>query len=151
MRNLVGRGGVAEQRGRRSHRLVTDDEFVPEPDDPLDVAGDVRGVGDEDDRPALAVEALEERHDLLAALGVEVPRRLVRHQDQRVGDRRAGDRHARLLAAGERGGAAVDLLDALHSDHRVTARLIGRPGAALPRASLGSWSGCPPPRLGRLP
>ena len=50
---------------------------------------------------ALDVQALEDPHDLDARPRVEVAGRLVRQQDRRVGDQRAGDRHALLLPAGE--------------------------------------------------
>jgi hypothetical protein len=46
----------------------------------------------------LAIEPLEDRHNLLAGLGVERAGRLVGQDDPWAVDQRAGDRHALLLA-----------------------------------------------------
>ena len=54
-----------------------------------------------DDRVALRVELLEERHDLLAGLGVEITGRLVGEDDGRIVDEGARDGDALALAAGE--------------------------------------------------
>ena len=56
---------------------------------------------DEDDRAAELVHALEDFHDFLRGLRVEVARRLIRHDDVRVVDERARDGDALALAARE--------------------------------------------------
>ena len=45
------------------------------------------------------IQVVENAHDLVAHLAVEVPGRLVREQDARAADDGAGDRDALLLAA----------------------------------------------------
>src|SRR5215469_2983605 len=68
-------------------------------------AGELRGLGimgDHDDGLAvLAVEHLQESEDLVRGLAIEVPGRLIAHQQLRIGHQRARDRDALLLAAGE--------------------------------------------------
>ena len=68
-------------------------------------AGELRGlrvVGDHDDGLAvLAVEHLQQPEDLVRGLAVEVAGGLIAHEQLRVGDQRARDRDALLLAAGE--------------------------------------------------
>ena len=56
---------------------------------------------DEHDRRSLRVQLAEDLHDLAAGSGVQRAGRLVRKQDARLCDHRAGDRHALTLAAGE--------------------------------------------------
>ena len=69
---------------------------------PLGALGGVRIVRDHDDRLAvLAVERLQQVEDLVAGLAIEVAGRLVAEQQRRVGDDRARDADALLLAAGE--------------------------------------------------
>ena len=59
-------------------------------------------VGDVDEGDAeLALEALQLGAHLDAQERVERRQRLVEEQDRRIGDQRAGQRHALLLAAGE--------------------------------------------------
>jgi hypothetical protein len=58
-------------------------------------------VGGHQHRRAGAVDPFQQQHDVLAGVRVEVPGRLVGHQQQRPVDERAGDRHPLLLAAGE--------------------------------------------------
>src|SRR5579885_280175 len=72
-------GGADQRRLRGLHPragAVVDDEAVPHPDDPLGVLGDVVLVGDHDDGLPRVIELAEHLHDLVAGLGVEVPRRL---------------------------------------------------------------------------
>ena len=52
-------------------------------------------------RGAGAVDPLEQAHDALAGVGVEVAGRLVGEQHQRPVDERPGDRDALLLTAGQ--------------------------------------------------
>ena len=70
--------------------------------------GDLGVVGDEDDRAARAVELAEELEHLAARGLVEVAGRLVGEDQGRVGDQRAGDGDALLLAAGQLGRLVVD-------------------------------------------
>jgi hypothetical protein len=63
------------------------------------VGGDVGLVGDEHDGVAGGVEPLEDGHDLDPRLRVEVSGGLVREQDRRIVDERAGDGDALALTA----------------------------------------------------
>src|SRR5437868_11527424 len=74
--------------------LVTLDLTVPDMDDAMSVERDVVFVGDEDDRVALVVQALEERHNLVAGRGVEVAGRFVREKNRWVVDQRTRDSDA---------------------------------------------------------
>ena len=89
-------------------------------------AGGVRVVRDHDDRLAvLAVERLQQVEDLVAGLAIEVAGRLVAEQQRRVGDDRAGDADALLLAAGELARVvlrAVGEADDLQRDRRTRLR-----------------------------
>ena len=93
--------GLAHRRA--SVARVVDDLPVADADHAPGVGGDLVLVGDQDDRPALPVEAIEDLHHLLRGGGVEVAGRLVGEDHRRVGDERARDRDALLLAAGELG------------------------------------------------
>ena len=65
-----------------------------------DARGGVRIVRDHDDGLVVPlVERLQEVQDLVPGLAVEVARRLVAEQQRRVGDDRARDADALLLAA----------------------------------------------------
>ena len=71
---------------------------VADVDDPLSVWRDVGLVGDEDDRdPLVDVQRLEERHDLLARVRVEVASRLVGEDEGGVHHQRSRDRDPLLL------------------------------------------------------
>ena len=97
--------------------MIARDDAISNGDNAMRVFGDVRLVGDEDDGVALGVEVVEERHDLLAGLGVEVAGGLVGEDDGGTVDQRAGDGDALALAAGElvglvhHAGAEVDGLE----------------------------------------
>ena len=66
------------------------------------VLGRLRIVRHHDDRLALrAIQRLQQVHDLLGAAPVEVARRLVAHEQRRIGDERARDRDSLLLTAGQ--------------------------------------------------
>ena len=79
---------------------IRDDLTVAERHDARAVLGDVHLVRDQHHGDAaLLVQALEDPHHFDAGPRVEVPGRLVREQDRRVVDQRAGDRDALLLSA----------------------------------------------------
>ncbi len=79
--------------------LVAEYLAVADVDDAVRVFGDVVLVRDQDNRVALLVQAIEERHDLQAGLRVEVAGRLVGQNDRRVVHQSASDRHTLPLAA----------------------------------------------------
>ena len=89
-------------------------------------SGGVRVVRDHDDRLAvLAIERLQQLEDLVAGLAIEVAGRLVAEQQRRVGDDRARDADALLLAAGELARVvlrAVGQADDLERDRRARLR-----------------------------
>src|SRR5882672_10402770 len=83
-------------------RVVADYVAVLERDNTLAILRNIGLVSHHDDADALlAVQALENRHDLDAGAGIERAGGLVGEDDSRVVDQAAGDGHALLLAAGE--------------------------------------------------
>src|SRR5215471_12647725 len=74
------------------------DAPVLEADDAAGRRRDVVLVRDHDDGHSPGVDLLEEAHDLERRRRVERPRRLVGQDDLGLGDQRARDRHALLLA-----------------------------------------------------
>ena len=71
------------------------------------VLGDVVLVGHQDDGVAFGVQTIEQRHDLVAGLGVEIAGRFVGEDDGGLVDQSAGDGHALALSAGEFVGLVV--------------------------------------------
>ena len=69
--------------------------------------GHVGLVRDEDDGDPVPVQLLEHRHDLDAGAGIEVARRLVGQNQDRVIDQRTRDGDPLLLPSGELGGMMV--------------------------------------------
>ena len=115
--------GACSPRARRARRaaisimrpspwpaaaLVGDDLPVPDPDHPARMRGDLVLMRDQHDRPPLLAEALEQRQHLGPRGRVEVPGRLVGEDQRRIGDERAGDGDALLLAARQLRGQVVD-------------------------------------------
>ncbi|KAG1081628.1 hypothetical protein G6F40_015417 [Rhizopus arrhizus] len=86
-------------------------------------------MGDHDDGLAvLAVELLQQAQDLFGGLAVEVAGGFVADQEGGVGDDRAGNRHALLLAAGQfirAVAAAVGQADQGQRDLRIALALRG--------------------------
>ncbi|KAG1174428.1 hypothetical protein G6F35_016658 [Rhizopus arrhizus] len=93
------------------------------------VLGRLRVMGDHDDGLAvLAVELLQQAQDLFGGLAVEVAGGFVADQEGGVGDDRAGNRHALLLAAGQfirAVAAAVGQADQGQRDLRIALALRG--------------------------
>ena len=84
------------------------DQAVAEMDDGAGIGGHVGLVGDHQDGDAeVAVEVGQQVHDLERGLAVEIAGRLVGEQHVGVGDDRAGDGDALLLAAGKLGRRMV--------------------------------------------
>src|SRR5271155_3157675 len=103
---VIGRGHllVADAGGE----VVAGDDAVADGDDAVGVFGDVGLVGDDDDGVAVGVELVEEGHDLVAGLGVEVAGGLVGEDDGGAIDEGAGDGNTLLFAAGELIGAVIE-------------------------------------------
>ena len=113
---------------RRVGVRVGADDAVAQADDAGGVGfGQFRVVGDHDHQ-AVAGHLLEQFHDLDAGLAVQRAGGLVRQQNVRVVDQRAGDGHPLHLAAGQLVGQLVDVLAQAHLLQR-------RDGAA---AALGT-------------
>src|SRR5678816_1116387 len=88
-------------RGISCRRLCGKLAFI-EIDGVARVGGSVRIVRDHDNRLAvLAVERLKKTEDFIARFAIEVARRFIAEQQCRIGDDRARDAHALLLAARE--------------------------------------------------
>ncbi len=107
---------------------------VAEANEPRAVLGDVHLVRDEDDGDAaLAIELLEDVHDLDARARIEVSGRLVGEDDRRLVDERARDRDALLLTARQlvrkvvKALAEADDLERLHGAAVTLGRLHLRP------------------------
>ena len=60
-------------------------------------------MGHHDDGRAAAIDFLQEVHDLTSHLRVEIARRLVGEEEERVAGQRPGDRDPLLLATGKLG------------------------------------------------
>ena len=65
------------------------------------MAGDVFFVGDDDNRLALFIELLEERHDFFARFGIEISGGLVGEDDRGIVDEGPCDGDALALSAGQ--------------------------------------------------
>ena len=107
---------------------VLDHAAVAERDHALGLLGDVGLVGDQHDRAAFLVEAREDPQHLLGGARVEVAGRLVGEDHRRVGDERARDGDALLLAAGELGGLVVEPLRHPDRGERLVVRARGARG-----------------------
>ena len=79
--------------------LVGGDLAVRDSHDAMGVRGNVAVVGHDDDRVALCMQVDEDGHDLLAALAVQRPGRLVGEDDGAAVHERTGDADALLLPA----------------------------------------------------
>src|SRR6516164_2502783 len=89
-------------RGWTRRRMVFYDSPVTKCDDPVGPGGDIGVVRDQDDRDvAFLVELAKQRHDLVAALAVEVACRLVSKHEHRIVNERTGDGDTLLLTTGE--------------------------------------------------
>ena len=88
---------------------------VKEADDARGLACLFLVVGDHNDGPSVvAVESVEDVHDLGAHLGVKVARRLVGQDDFRVADDGPRDGHALTLSAGELRGEVLHAVAQAH-------------------------------------
>ena len=76
-----------------------------------------------------AVDPLEQIHDVLAGLRIQVSGRLVGQQHQRPVDERAGDGDALLLTAGQLGGQSVGLAGQPHHLQHVGHHPVDHVGA----------------------
>src|SRR5437762_14261732 len=94
--------------------LVRLDLAVADVDGAMRVVRDVALVGDQDDRVALAVQLLEQPHDLLPGGAVEVPGGLVGEQDGGAHDQGAGGGQPLPLAPGELVGFVVHAVAQVH-------------------------------------
>ena len=118
--------------------MVTGDDAVAYGDDPVGVFGDVGLVGYDDDGVSAGVEVVEEGHDLVAGLGVEVAGGFVGEDDGGVVDKGAGDGDALALAAGElvglvhHAGAEIDGLE----DGLCALEALGGGGAVIDEGQL---------------
>ena len=81
--------------------MVACDNTITDCDDAVSEFGDVGLVRDHDDGIALGVKFVEERHDLVTGLGVEVSRGLVGEDDGRMVDEGAGDGDTLALTTGQ--------------------------------------------------
>ena len=88
---------------RTRPRSAPDDPPVLDPEDPVGEVDESRVVGDDQAGLAsLASRRAEDLHRFPAGPGVEAGGRLVRQQDQGIGDQRAGQAHPLLLATAQR-------------------------------------------------
>jgi len=81
--------------------VIAGDDAVADGDDAVSVLGDVWLMGDEDDGVSLGVEVVEEGHDLVAGLGIQVAGGFVGEDDGGPIDEGSGDGDALALATGE--------------------------------------------------
>ena len=132
------------QRFRQSerqelHAAASVEHALVEVQRALRALGRVRIVRDHDDRLAvLAVERLQQVEDLVAGLAIEIAGRLVAEQQRRVGDDRARDADALLLAARELARVvlgAIGEADDLQRDRHALAALGLRQAASAAAAA----------------
>ena len=126
---------------------VTGDPPVGEQDHPVRVGRGRRVVRDHDDRAAeLAHRAAQEAQHLGARARVEVAGGLVGEHDLGLGDQRAGDRDALLLAAGQLAGPVREpLTEPEGVDERVEPLAVHAP---CPASSSGSRMFCSAVNIG---
>src|SRR5580700_2120086 len=93
----VSRESAASRTGRR----VTDDPPVPDLDAPLHGSRHLEIVGDDHDRRALLMQFAQQFEDRSARCGVQVPGRLVGHDQGGPAGEGARDGGALLLTAGK--------------------------------------------------
>src|SRR5579883_2883034 len=86
--------------------LIANDFPIANLDNSSGVRGDLAVVSDQDHRHSpLAVQPLEDPHDLSAGVRVEITSRLISQDQARMMNKGSSNRHALLLAAGELAGA----------------------------------------------
>ena len=112
--------------GLHDAALAHDGDFVGQRQGLTLVVGDIdRGEAE------IALHTLEFKAHRLAQLGIEVRQRLVEQQKLRLHDQCAGERQALLLAAGQLGGVASDIVRELygreHPHHLFLNLLAARP------------------------
>ena len=130
MRTAIGggKGGAVGQTASTRRGLVAgvDDLAVLHARDALGGGGDVVVVGDHQDRLPALVEAAEQLDHLVAALGVQGTRRLVREQEGRLVGEGPGDREALALPAGERARRGLGLVGQAEQVEQVPSPRLGR-------------------------
>jgi len=89
------------------HGRIIYDEAIAQDNITSGIGGDVRLVGDHDDRNASLVQLLEDSHDFNAGPAVQVSGRLIREQDLGVIDQRPRNGDALLLSAGKLTGMMI--------------------------------------------
>src|SRR5436305_12052752 len=80
--------------------LVTGDDTVLDVNHPVSILGNIVLVSHENDRVALALQPIEQGHNLDAGLGVEVAGGFVGKNDGRLVDQSARDGHALPVSTG---------------------------------------------------
>lgn len=74
---------------------------IPEPNDPISPARDIRSMRDHDDRFPLFMELHEKFHDFLGRCRVEIPGRFIGKENLGIVHECPCDRNALLLPSGE--------------------------------------------------
>src|SRR5438552_2185380 len=95
-----GQKGSALRALYASAIFERDDLAIPHADDAAGVGGDFARVRDQHERlPVLAVQPVDQLHELGGGIGIQVARRFVGEDDGRLGRQRTRDRHSLLLTA----------------------------------------------------
>src|SRR5258706_10294508 len=113
-------------------RHVALDLTVAHAHDTAGMGGDVRLVGHQDDRIALAPDLPERGHDLLARHGVEIARGFVGEDDARTIDERTSDRDALALAPRQLIGPVSHAVAQPHALERLARAVAAVPPAPPP-------------------
>jgi hypothetical protein len=98
--------------------VVARDQAVPQHYHPLGMRGDVRLVGDHDDRLTFRGKPLEHPHDFFRGGRVEVTGRLVGQEYRWPVDESARNRNALTLSAGKLVGTVMDSVSELNALER---------------------------------
>src|SRR5438093_8134052 len=95
--------------------------------DPVRAGGYGGVVSDEQDRLTVSVELVDHVEHFLAGARIEVARRFVGEDHQRIGGERTGDGNSLLLAAGKLAGAVMQPVAQTDQFRQVDAMVLERP------------------------
>src|SRR5712692_4464811 len=112
------------------------DAAIEEVDSALGEIGVALVVRNHADGGAVAVQVAQQLHHCFTVFRVQVSRRLVSHQDERIADQRAGHSDTLLLTSGELRRIVAQAMGHANALERVLHFLLALTGAG---AAIGEW------------